>query len=113
MALIYEAGYWGKIKSLGGLISRENSPRNMLPQGIIITGSANLPILLANSRRISAIIKNQSGDPCLILFSNTSSQLTLNEGDSIQIDESFPWTGDIEGYSTGTSNLAVMEISIE
>ena len=115
MAFARESGYLGQMRSLGGLWGRTGSPRYVNPLNLTVTTTDVLSVLSENQRRIAAIIINKgTGSLDLDLGGSGAYSITLGVNDVLQIDESFPWTGVVNGLAiTSNCTVWVSEVSIE
>lgn len=110
---VYESGGYAKIVSLAGIVSTSNRGRRMWVQShnAPITG---VQVFSDNPRRVSALIQNRGAVNLNIYFELTATALVLLPGESLQIDQNYPWTGQIwvQGVGAACNPVYVNEVSV-
>lgn len=108
-----ECGHWGQLVSLAGIIGRAGRGRQIETTLHVVANART--ILTSNPNRISVIIQN-TGDEALYLGlgqdPSASTGLILQIGESLQIDQNFPWIGDVRAYCAVSCNCITVEVSI-
>lgn len=112
-----ESGHWnGKLVSLGGVIG---GIRGRVFEGTVLALSTNIQAVVVNRpERIAAIFFNNSPVDVHITFGQPTTDywLHLKPYQTLQIDESFPWTGSIYCYvdsSAAGYQLEIGELYLE
>lgn len=115
----FEAGYLGRLVSLGGIVGADGKGR--VVKSTTLASSANVTAILANNpKRIAALIQN--GDTTNVAFvylgtdtagTFTSNPIVLNPGGSLQIDVNLPWTGEVMIVTAAVAvSVVATEISV-
>ena len=113
-----EPGFFGSndLISLGGIRARYGRGRQSETTQIAYN-TPYVNVLPANVQRISAIIKNNmaTGTTFYLCFGEAqigTDYFPLDPGQSLQIDQNFPWTGMVNGTGTGAGFLYITEVSV-
>lgn len=115
---VSEPGYNGQLVSLGGVHGLAGYGRIVQPyQAFILSGL--VLVLPANPKRISAMLQNwddaaNPGSRVLLFLGGQYGQLIqLLAYGSLQIDNNFPWTGEIYANAVAnTPSLNVIEVTV-
>lgn len=114
MAIVIESGLNGSLISLAGYQGVANRGRQSEATIVAIDNTAVVVLLPINTRRISAIIYNDSNQDILLSLGDIAVQpIRLQDLEALQIDKDFPWTGQIVAIGTSPTpgNVNMQEIS--
>ncbi len=111
-----EQGYKGVLVSMGGVISKPGLGRKIEGTQFVTTVALTTYLILpANSQRISAIIQNLTSDTVALLLDDSAgaNPIVLQPYGVFQIDNNFPWTGNVHAYSTVAGSINILEVSVQ
>lgn len=116
MAWTYsEPGHTGQLVSLGGVVDNTGNGRQLRGDSATL-GTTVTQILGANPGRIAALISNDGADNVYVFgkaLSAVNAWAVLRPGGSFQIDQSFPWTGEVNlAAVAANANCYWVEVSI-
>lgn len=115
MTTFYEPGSALPITSLAGVVSLPGQGRVVTNGTQAVSAPANL--LPSNPKRISAVIQNiDTTDKILVYLGPAGGQapIYLLPGGTLQIDKDFPWTGEVNVWSSaGAPVVNYIEISLQ
>lgn len=109
---VYESGGYAGIVSLAGVVS-VNRGRKML-LGSVSAPTTGVQAFDNNPRRISALIQNRGSVNLNVYFDLTTLAVVLLPGESFQIDQNYPWTGQVtvQGAGATCNPVYVNEVSV-
>lgn len=112
-----DAGYRGRIRSLGGIEGADGKGLAVAQTALTVVPSDTQPLCTVNGLRKWLLVQCVTDVGAYVwLDEKPTYQLQLNRYDTFVIDEDLPWTGTISAASRDAalnSTLVILEASVQ
>jgi len=109
-----EAGYQGRLVSLGGVVGAPGRGRQARQLNNSVDNTGTKLIMESNPKRLSALIQNIDAINMYIMFGDElyNYGFLLRPYDIFQIDQNLPWAGSVAGYAAAACTYRLLEVSV-